>query len=103
MSRQHFPPFGVLALAVAVASLVSVSIAGQAPTSGTRTTAAANAALNAPATADAKTWTAKTVWGDPDLQGVWSYATLTPLERPVALAGREFFTPAEAADRKSVV
>ena len=25
---------------------------------------------------------AQTPWGDPDLQGVWSYATVTPLERP---------------------
>ena len=93
MSRQHLPPFGVLAIAVAVASLVSVSLAGQAPTTGTT----AKAAPNAQPTAGAKTWTAKTVWGDPDLQGVWSYASLTPLERPAALAGREFFTPAEAA------
>src|SRR4051812_47136552 len=32
-----------------------------------------------------------------DLQGVWTNATLTPLERPAALAGKAFFTPAEAA------
>src|SRR5438105_10956097 len=24
---------------------------------------------------------ARTAWGEPDLQGVWSYANLTPLER----------------------
>jgi hypothetical protein len=41
--------------------------------------------------------TARTPWGDPDLQGVWSYATLTPLERPAAMAGREFYTREEAA------
>ena len=30
----------------------------------------------------AKAWaTPKTPWGDPDLQGVWTYATMTPLER----------------------
>ena len=35
-------------------------------------------------------WTLSyTTWGDPDLQGVWSFATLTPLERPVTYAGRE--------------
>jgi hypothetical protein len=34
----------------------------------------------------------------PDLQGIWSNATLTPLERPAELAGKEFFTPAEAAE-----
>jgi len=32
-----------------------------------------------------------------DLQGVWSYATLTPLERPRELADKTFFTEAEAA------
>ena len=39
----------------------------------------------------------RTPWGDPDLQGVWSYATLTPLERPASVGGREFFTREEAA------
>jgi hypothetical protein len=34
----------------------------------------------------------------PDLQGIWSNATLTPLERPADLAGKQFFTPAEAAE-----
>jgi hypothetical protein len=45
--------------------------------------------------------TSKTPWGDPDLQGTWSYASLTPLERPVALAGREFYTPEEVATREA--
>src|ERR1019366_7478306 len=35
--------------------------------------------------------------GQPDLQGVWSNATVTPLERPAELAGKTFFTKAEAA------
>jgi hypothetical protein len=35
--------------------------------------------------------------GRPDLQGVWSYATLTPLERPAEFAGRSVLTDAEAA------
>ncbi|MDD9980941.1 MAG: hypothetical protein OXU81_06210, partial [Gammaproteobacteria bacterium] len=30
----------------------------------------------------------RTPWGDPDLQGVWSYATFTPLQRPAEFAGR---------------
>jgi hypothetical protein len=33
---------------------------------------------------------------EPDLQGVWSYITITPLERPADLAGKAFFTKAEA-------
>jgi len=36
--------------------------------------------------------------GVPDLQGTWSFATLTPFERPKALADKEYFTPQEAAD-----
>jgi hypothetical protein len=37
----------------------------------------------------------RTPWGDPDLQGSWSNATTTPLERPAKYAGREFLTPQE--------
>src|SRR5262244_3326030 len=35
--------------------------------------------------------------GKPDLQGTWSFATITPMERPADLAGKEFFTVQEAA------
>ena len=35
--------------------------------------------------------------GKPDLQGTWSFATITPMERPANLAGKEFFTEQEAA------
>jgi hypothetical protein len=44
----------------------------------------------------AYTQTPRTPWGDPDLQGRWSNATLTPLQRPAELANKEFFTPEEA-------
>ena len=44
----------------------------------------------------AEDWTLSyTTWGDPDLRGVWSFATLTPLERPVSYAGRESLTAEE--------
>jgi hypothetical protein len=33
-----------------------------------------------------------------DLQGIWSFATLTPLERPAEFAGKEFLSDAEAAE-----
>jgi hypothetical protein len=32
-----------------------------------------------------------------DLQGIWTNTTITPLERPVSLAGKQVFTPEEAA------
>ena len=38
----------------------------------------------------------RTPWGDPELQGMWSYGVLTPLERPAAFANKEFITAEEA-------
>jgi len=46
----------------------------------------------------AKTWAVPhTANGQPDLQGLWTNATITPFERPKDLAGKEFFTEEEAA------
>ena len=46
--------------------------------------------------AAAEDWTLSyTTWGDPDLQGDWSFATITPLERPAGHAGRERLTAEE--------
>ena len=45
-----------------------------------------------------QTATPRTGWGAPDLQGVWNYATITPLERPAELAGKQVLTDTEAAD-----
>ena len=42
------------------------------------------------------TWT--TPWGDPDLQGSWSNATTTPLQRLEKYGTREFLTPEEKAE-----
>ena len=41
--------------------------------------------------------TPRTPWGDPDLQGVWNYATMTPLERPREFASKSVLSPEEAA------
>ncbi len=39
---------------------------------------------------------ARTPWGDPELSGIWDYRTMTPLERPDELAGKETLTDEEA-------
>jgi hypothetical protein len=54
--------------------------------------------------APTKTWSQpRTPDGQPDLQGVWSNASLTPLERPAALAGKEFFTEKEQQEKEKAL
>ena len=51
----------------------------------------------APAFAAAQsTASPRTPWGAPDLQGVWDFRSITPLERPDELADKEFLTEEEA-------
>ncbi len=72
--------------AVAVILASSTSAARQASSDAT-----AGAAQPDPA------WKAlRTPFGHPDIQGVWSFATYTPMERPAQFAGKEYFTPEEA-------
>ena len=40
----------------------------------------------------------RTPWGAPDLQGIWDFRTITPMERPEALGDQEFLTAEEAAN-----
>ncbi|MCY3843493.1 MAG: hypothetical protein OXH69_08115 [Acidobacteria bacterium] len=61
-------------------------------------TAAALAALMLLPAASAGQTEQRTSWGDPDIQGVWDFRTLTPLERPVELGDKEFLTAEEAAE-----
>jgi hypothetical protein len=81
--RGHLGSLAVLLSLVAVALGGSASVGAQPPaTAGTR-----------------RPWTVpRTPDGRPDLQGVWTNATLTPLERPRAMADRAFLTEKEAAD-----
>jgi hypothetical protein len=59
------------------------------------------AAAAAPAQNAPKPWALQhTPDGQPDLEGYWSNVTITPLERPAELAGKEFFTEQELADRE---
>src|SRR5438552_16064629 len=55
------------------------------------------AAAQAPKAA-AKAWTPPSLPdGHPDLQGIWNYSTLTPVERPKDLADKPVFSEQEAA------
>jgi hypothetical protein len=46
----------------------------------------------------------RTPWGAPDLQGTWSFATVTPLERPANVT-KPFLTPEEIAtiEKRAIV
>lgn len=65
-----------------------------------QTPAVQKPAVKPASTAAAKKW--RTPWGDPDLQGAWTNATTTPLERPAKFNGREFLTPEERAAQDKV-
>ena len=39
----------------------------------------------------------RTPWGDPDLQGLWTNTTTTPLERPASLVGKDVLSDEERA------
>lgn len=55
-------------------------------------------AMSASAQSKAAAWTPpRTPDGQPDLQGVWTNATITPLERPASMAGKAFLTEEEVA------
>ena len=73
--------------AAAVSAVISVSI--------DRTSAQAPAGS---ATAPAPAPALKTPWGEPDLQGIWTDETDTPLQRPAKYAGQEFFTATQRAE-----
>ena len=61
-------------------------------------TAAAAVALAPPPAFAQSADAPRTPWGKPDLQGVWNFATLTPMERPAALAGQERLTEEDVAN-----
>jgi hypothetical protein len=88
MGHRLCTPIRVSALVIAVLILMTAApVAGQV---------APPAAKNA---AGAKAWKqARTPDGQPDLQGVWTNATLTPLERPKEYAAKQFLSEEEAVE-----
>src|SRR5713101_5288206 len=95
MSYRCFASTAALAAFIVVVLLAQAPAAGQAlpsaatiPVTGKATPTSVNKAYTPPRTAD----------GQPDFQGVWTNNTVTPLQRPKGLAGKEFYTDAELAD-----
>src|SRR4029078_11707205 len=83
---------GVIATAgVLLAAPVRGQTAGPTPAAA-RTTAAGKPADKGPSS--------KTPWGDPDLQGVYTFSTLTPLQKPNSLTGKEALTEVELAEQE---
>ena len=69
----------------------------------TRIVCIALAVLVAPLTVQAQTGAAapRTADGRPDLQGVWDFRTITPLQRPAALGDKAVLTAEEAAQTEA--
>ena len=53
--------------------------------------------------ANAQSAVPRTAWGSPDLQGIWDFRTITPLQRPEDLADQAFLTEEEAVKREQDV
>ncbi len=105
MSHRCLESVGTLAIGIFVVSLATVSVSGQTqkpPANAPPTTPSAPAAqalVKAKETSKNKNWkVARTAWGEPDLQGVWSYATTTPLSKPVSAGDKTFLTDEEVAE-----
>jgi hypothetical protein len=87
MNNRCFAPITALASITAVLLLLPFCAAGQASPAVAKAEAASSVG---------KTWVPpRTPEGQPDLQGVWTNNTLTPLERPKELGTKEFYTDEE--------
>ena len=72
-----------------VAAIAAVVVAGAVPMAGQSAATQPNASIGSTVS--------RTADGHPDLQGVWFFGTLTPLQRPDNLAGRTHLTDEEIA------
>jgi hypothetical protein len=83
---------GTLAAAIATALAVPALVAGQT-TSGAKTAGSAQTATKTP---EKKPWKSSyTPDGQPDLQGIWTNLSFTPMVRPAKYGNREFLTKDE--------
>jgi hypothetical protein len=90
MTVRPFAAAVAAACVMAAVALIPQPVSGQAPATASKR---AGTAAAAPAT----TWKApRTPDGRPDLHGIWDFRTLTPLERPDTLSGKDVLTSEEA-------
>jgi len=79
-------------------SMITLAIAGAAVGVVISASTAPAQAPAAVAAAPVSTTALKTPWGEPDLQGIWTDETDTPLQRSPKFASQEFFTEAQRAE-----
>jgi len=84
MSRRSLS-LSIGAVLVVTAAVLQVPVAGQGRAAATKTTRVATNSVP------------RTEWGQPDLRGIWDFGSATPLQRPDALAGKDFLTDEGAA------
>jgi hypothetical protein len=87
MRVRNLTSRSLLIVGAAVVLFATTPISGQAPAAA-RASAPAAKASAVPRTPD----------GRPDLQGVWDFRTITPMQRPTDLAGKDVLTDQEAAE-----
>src|SRR5437016_2472303 len=88
----------VLTATAPVALIPVVLLLMSAPEAAGGQGAQVSSSADAKSKATTKPWIPpRTPWGHPDLQGVWDYRTITPLERPSAPSGKQSLTDDEAA------
>ena len=91
MSKRHLASLSTLAVVIGLVSLAGLEVGAQA-----------TAPAAQPATAAAKTSPRpRTPAGGRDLQGTWSFATITPVERPDELAGKALLTAEDVANAEA--
>jgi hypothetical protein len=84
MRERFSAPMSTVVIAGAAVGIISVSITP--------------ALAQAPVASATQPASPETPWGEPDLQGIWTDETDTPLQRSAKFANQEFFTDAQRAE-----